>query len=1619
MTEEQEQVYGAGASQDHSAHSSPKVCGGENWAPEQSTSSLYYSAADGYDINHRPVSSSMYYSAADGFESQRGAQSSLYFSAVDGSHKTQSQSMSFNAHSSQVVGSPDGGFWAESSMNSAFGDDDHDHNEAESAAHFAVDDEAEEEFYEPSALERTVAEFDCTPLIDPESPSFTFEAGGTEATNLLLSPAAVDEASQPAQQSASTDASFPLLGGEIAESPQAGDSAQLQSFFAMEGLTLDIEAKDGVNAGEGVGQETQGVCRREDDFGTLGAESERLKAVEQDSNCGSQEDEPCAQSSEICGNIRLTSPEIGCAQSGEAAQPSTNQMVTTPDCKSVENCSHTAEGDIEDGAKCLSESPGESPSSKEAGRDEQNENEAGSDRNMGNESEHVKERLDRIGDTCCSPQVPVCAGTVDIAGTDEMSAQGNSEIDGRDASEDECDEELFAACGRDPAEHGAEKKVVSKRSIPVAESAATERLPQISEEMGEEELRASVASVDACRSEEEMFKGEVSADECRSQGEHCKREEEPLGAGDGTDKEIELCTGLPATDEPAADDALGALDACEAGHKSMPVEWVQPPVEILAAGQNFTGAGEPVESQESRTQVASVSEERACSAAAEQVTGAGDGADEEIERAPANVFSCKDAASDMENASAEGMLGGAPAQREEFAGQQAGTDFSSNESGVERLRETSHRSPPVHVDTGEKKVDKEYNVEQVEDHILDQGCGGLASTQSNDPGIVVEGSQAVCEVDAQSIPVFDIASCGAGDSTDCDALCTERFPIFDEAVVESGRSQFSEVSTCALHQEVGAQEVGLLPCLLAVDASSVEEGTGVAETKHQLPSANPECAEDGLDNDAGPCAEQDGRTEEAAASLAEAEVEAEVRRDCREDECECECECKCGEQVEVFATSGRVGAPTEEVDDSLASTTSILVADPAAAERLPQICEELSKDALRLSVDACRKEVCPASALAQSQDGEEDPDVVEESLIAAMMEDDGVDDLRGEKDGAQQGEQGEDEAQEDAAKEVATREEEEQGTLEAHEARSQAPSPGEIEAREDEEQDTVEAQSQAPPPGERDARGDEEQDTSQHPPPGEIEAREDEEQDALESHEARSQAPPLGEIEARGDEEQDALEAHEARSQAPPLGEIEAREDEEQDTVEAQSQAPPLTESETTAEELQDPPQSRPPGENEAREDELQDTVETDEPMSEAPPLAESEPMPTPTHLESEPAEGALELGKAVTDHAGAERCEELQSVASTQEPHTFAKAELNESDPRAVLEPSPPTNAGLYDVDVNAADEDGMTALHRAAASGDTRSCASLIARRANTALRDLQWFCPIHYAAKGGHVEIIHALLGEGHADVESETRTGATALHLAVQERHESAARAIISHSNMDFLDHQDQHGRTALHYAAEAGYSALAATLIKAGADATKKDFSGKTALEVASFNGRVAESLTKDAAPSEGEGGAARADVEAPLAAEVKSPQNTTSLGSQRAALEASEELETADASRWAAEDDMLITGRGEVWIARPMHARSDSQSPPHATEERQQNAATASPAAATQQAQQLEEAGEGWGVKTLMIGEEDFSQQPGVLGSLAAVRALVSKPARGVARRADAGGFATWEESAEVSEPKV
>ena len=274
-----------------------------------------------------------------------------------------------------------------------------------------------------------------------------------------------------------------------------------------------------------------------------------------------------------------------------------------------------------------------------------------------------------------------------------------------------------------------------------------------------------------------------------------------------------------------------------------------------------------------------------------------------------------------------------------------------------------------------------------------------------------------------------------------------------------------------------------------------------------------------------------------------------------------------------------------------------------------------------------------------------------------------------------------------------------------------------------------------------------------------------------------------------------------------------------------------------------------------------------------------------------------------------------------------------------------------------------GMPDLHRACQTGDIHAARLLLAERADPTVRDHQWYCALHHAAEQGHTQLVDLLVRDGLAETDSETRDGLTALHLAVRHGHYDTVTVFLRHMSPDALNHQDQEGRTALHYATDTDSKArVAEVLVHAGGDAQRQDFGGLTPLDMARQAGSraVLAVLERTQRNSRGLGVSAmgpciplsplqvdvdqglwpagtRAHVAAspPLRSSAAgmaplspaSPGISAKLSSPllgRASprgVEAGAPSADAWGSKSFVEED-IVTGRGEVWVARPLEATS-------------------------------------------------------------------------------------------------
>jgi uncharacterized protein len=135
---------------------------------------------------------------------------------------------------------------------------------------------------------------------------------------------------------------------------------------------------------------------------------------------------------------------------------------------------------------------------------------------------------------------------------------------------------------------------------------------------------------------------------------------------------------------------------------------------------------------------------------------------------------------------------------------------------------------------------------------------------------------------------------------------------------------------------------------------------------------------------------------------------------------------------------------------------------------------------------------------------------------------------------------------------------------------------------------------------------------------------------------------------------------------------------------------------------------------------------------------------------------------------------------------------------------------------DVNAAQGDGMTALHWAADRGDTALANALLHAHANLkAVTRIGGYTPLQVASKAGNGDVVVALVKAG-SDVNATSQTGATALHFAAASGDPVAVNALLD-AGANPNAKEPEWNQTPLIFAAEYDRPLAIKALLKHGSD----------------------------------------------------------------------------------------------------------------------------------------------------------------------------------------------------------
>ena len=163
---------------------------------------------------------------------------------------------------------------------------------------------------------------------------------------------------------------------------------------------------------------------------------------------------------------------------------------------------------------------------------------------------------------------------------------------------------------------------------------------------------------------------------------------------------------------------------------------------------------------------------------------------------------------------------------------------------------------------------------------------------------------------------------------------------------------------------------------------------------------------------------------------------------------------------------------------------------------------------------------------------------------------------------------------------------------------------------------------------------------------------------------------------------------------------------------------------------------------------------------------------------------------------------------------------------------------------EVGAARHTGDTALHWAAVGGHVEVMVVLLEAGADVTA-DCDWdedkhkWQPLHWASRGGQVHAIQMLL-DARADVHSMDQDGITALHCAGWSGRAEAVKKLVA-AGAD-VHARDKGGMTALHYAGWSGRAEAVNALVGAGADVHTMDDMDQTALHCGGWSAEAVEAL---------------------------------------------------------------------------------------------------------------------------------------------------------------------------------
>uniref|UniRef100_A0A3Q3AC98 Retinoic acid induced 14 n=1 Tax=Kryptolebias marmoratus TaxID=37003 RepID=A0A3Q3AC98_KRYMA len=151
--------------------------------------------------------------------------------------------------------------------------------------------------------------------------------------------------------------------------------------------------------------------------------------------------------------------------------------------------------------------------------------------------------------------------------------------------------------------------------------------------------------------------------------------------------------------------------------------------------------------------------------------------------------------------------------------------------------------------------------------------------------------------------------------------------------------------------------------------------------------------------------------------------------------------------------------------------------------------------------------------------------------------------------------------------------------------------------------------------------------------------------------------------------------------------------------------------------------------------------------------------------------------------------------------------------------------------------DSEGKSALHVAAARGQTDCLAVILSHGADLSVTDAAGLTPLHLAAKNNHLECCRKLV-QSKCPVDAADGSGRTALHHAAASGNMQIVQLLCEVKSP--VNVKDADGLTALMLSAKLGHSEVCGALLDCGAEVNSSDNAGRTALMLAAESNAVPE-----------------------------------------------------------------------------------------------------------------------------------------------------------------------------------